>query len=507
MWKCLRSLIPKSRVALPNTLHLNGQSYQDDILISNIFNDYLIKINSNNLEHNDVNNIIDTDPIKSNVNNQQNKSADSSKVFEFGQVDCDLVKKIILNLDISKSSGVDDISAKLIKHAGNEVVNTLTELVNLSLNQGKFPYKWKHAKIFPLFKIGDFNSMTTYRPISILPVVSKVMERIVHKQLYDYLVNNNVLSEAQFGFRPCHSTASALGALTESWLRSIDEGLIIGALFIDLRRAFDTVDSSILLIKLQKLGMSNNALSWFKSYLTNRKQHVVVREANSSTRSINLGVPQGSILGPLLFLIYIDDIIKVLKEGNVIMYADDTTLYVTGSSLNEMQAKLQNDLNSIHKWILDNKLSLNTDKTKFIVVGSKQKINSCNDSTVSITYDGEIIEQCKSIKCLGVMIDQYLHWHEQVNLVCRKVFAGLAMLKRIRPFVENETLKLLYNCLIQSQIDYCCEIWGNIFNIQTERIQLQKRAARMILKCSMYTRSKEMFSELIGYHLKFVLHT
>ena len=266
MWKCLRSLIPKSRVALPNTLHLNGQSYQDDILISNVFNDYLIKINSNNLEHNDVNSIIDTDPVKINVNNQQNKSADSSKVFEFGQVDCDLVKKIILNLDISKSSGVDDISAKLIKHAGNEVINTLTELVNLSLNQGKFPYKWKHAKIFPLFKIGDFNSMTTYRPISILPVVSKVMERIVHKQLYDYLVNNNVLSEAQFGFRPCHSTASALGALTESWLRSIDEGLIIGALFIDLRRAFDTVDSSILLIKLQKLGMSNNALSWFKSY-------------------------------------------------------------------------------------------------------------------------------------------------------------------------------------------------------------------------------------------------
>ena len=249
--------------------------------------------------------------------------------------------------------------------------------------------------------------------------------------------------------------------------------------------------------KLKRRGVGDLALRWIYSYLTNRKQHVEVRGTSSNTNNLSLGVPQGSILGPLLFLIYIDDIVKVIRNGKVTMYADDTTLYVSGSSLNELQAKLQEDLNGISHWIKENRLQLNVDKTKLMIIGSKQRLRSCKDECIDIEYDGKKIERCTSTKCLGVIIDENLLWHDHVDSVCKKVFAGLAVLRRIRPFIDDNTLRLLYMSLVQSQMDYCCAIWGNRLNLQTERItKLQKRAARLILRCNMFTSSKEMFSLL-----------
>ena len=489
MWKCLRSLIPKMRKDLPRSLHLDGHSFDNDISIANAFNDYLIQINISDLQD---------DGSATNPPNVASIDPGSSvNPFEFDEIYSDTVKKIINNLDASKATGLDEISAKLIKNAGDVILPSITKLMNLSLSTGTYPEEWKHSKILPLHKKGDVNAIKNYRPISILPVLSKILERIVHKQLHDYLVSNDVLSNAQFGFRPGHTTASALGALTDTWLRAIDDGQIVGALFVDLKRAFDTVDSSILLDKLKKIGLSSSAISWFRSYLTNRKQQVSIRQTLSNERYLSVGVPQGSILGPLLFLIYIDDVVQVLKQSNVIMYADDTTLYVVGSSYNELQITLQHELNVLGNWIRTNKLQLNVDKTKLMIIGSKQKLNSCHDNDISITYNGIEIEHCASFKCLGVVIDKHLLWHDHVNSVCRKIYAGLAMLKRIRPFVEDDTLKLLYSCLIQSQMDYCCEIWGDRFNTHIERItKLQKRAARLILMCNIYTPSKDLFSRL-----------
>ena len=305
------------------------------------------------------------------------------------------------------------------------------------------------------------------------------------------------MNKAQFGFRPGHSTGAALGSMTDDWLHSIDLGRIIGALYLDLKRAFDTVNPSVMLFKLKIKGVSDLALKWFNSYLTNRKQHVEVRGTDSNMNNLSLGVPQGSILGPLLFLIYIDDIVKVIRNGKVIMYADDTTLHVSGTSLHDIQLKLQEDLNEISKWIKDNRLQLNVDKTKLMIIGSKQRLRSCRDEPIYIEYEGKPIERCISTKCLGIIIDENLLWHDHVDSICKKVFAGLAVLRRIRPFIDDNSLKLLYMSLVQSQMDYCCEIWGNRFNTHTERItKLQKRAARLILKCNMFTSSKEMFLQL-----------
>ena len=172
-----------------------------------------------------------------------------------------------------------------------------------------------------------------YRPIAILPVVSKLIEKVAHKQLYAFLSTHNILSKSQFGPRPGHSTSAAIGSLTDDWLRSIDIGQIIGAIYIDLKRAFDTVDTKVMSTKLCRIGCSDRVIMWFISYLNNRKQRVAVRGTLSDEHSVSLGVPQGSVLGPLLFLIYIDDLVQALKHCSITMYADDTTLYVHSTSL------------------------------------------------------------------------------------------------------------------------------------------------------------------------------
>ena len=367
----------------------------------------------------------------------------------------------------------------------------------MSFSLGVYPDEWKHAKITPLHKKGDRNLCANYRPISILNAASKVIERIAHKQLHDYVIKYGLLNKVQFGFRPGHSTGAALGCMVDDWSHSIDIGRVIAAIFVDLKRAFDTVDPSVMSLKLRRKGVSDLALKWFHSYLTNRNQQVDVRGTTSNNEQLSHGVPQGSILGPLLFLIYIDDIVDVIKNGDIVMYADDTTLYVSGTSLHDVQNKLQEDVNALKHWIEDNRLHLNAEKTKLMVIGSRQRLRICNNESIHIEYDGKVIERCFTIKCLGVIIDENILWHDHVKSVCKKVFAGLAVLRRVRPFVDDNILNLLYMCLVQSQMDYCCEIWGNRFNSHIELItKLQKRAARLILKCNMFTSSKEMFSKL-----------
>ena len=189
---------------------------------------------------------------------------------------------------------------------------------------------------------------------------------------------------------------------------------------------------------------------------------------------------------------------NVLKNGKIVMYADDTTLYVSGRTLSEVQMKLQSEFDTICLWIKRNKLSLNIDKTKFMIIGSKQRLTNVNNNdNILIKHEGKAIDQVRTFKCLGVTIDENLLWTDHVNNLCRKVYAGLAMLKRVKPYVDVISLKLLYNCLIQSQIDYCSEVWGNRFSSHTDKItKLQKRAARMILNCNIHTPSKEIFQRM-----------
>ena len=267
------------------------------------------------------------------------------------------ILEIIQNLENKSSSGDDYISNLIIKSASTIIAPYLTGLVNKSMNQGVFPDKLKNAKVIPLFKEGSKTDVNNYRPISLLKIWSKIFERVIYNRMYHFMEHFSILYNKQFGFRAKHSTIDALVDLTEN-VRSRSCKVVIG-FFLDLKKAFDTLDHSILLSKLERLGFRGNCLAWLTSYLTDRFQRVEVNGVSSQWRKIEHGVPQGSILGPLLFLIYINDLPTACPDIKVLLFADDTGLM----AVDEQIEYLDSNLLMLGKWLIANKLALNLSKT------------------------------------------------------------------------------------------------------------------------------------------------
>ena len=304
----------------------------------------------------------------------------------------------------------------------------------------------------------------------------------MHKQIYSYLQQNNVLIEAQHGFRPLHSTASALLKITNKRYQNIDEGLLNGVVFLDLKKAFDTVNHEILLSKLSLHGVKGTANAWFQSYLSNRTQVCQVNGKLSPSRSIITGIPQGSILGPLLFLIYVNDFPNCLTNAECDMFADDTQIASASNDIKILAGKLNNDLVNISDWMVAKKLSLNASKTECMLIGSHKKLQQ-NRNDFLIEIDKAPIECVNVSKSLGVMIDETLTWHCHVDLITKKVNSGLYVLKRPRDFVDVETLLAVYKMLIQPHFDYCSQVWGFLGTTVQNKLQiLQNRAVRIITK-------------------------
>ena len=371
--------------------------------------------------------------------------------------------------------------AKILKIAAPVIAQSLTNLFNYSIQTEIFPTEWKVAKIIPLHKSGPKNLADNYRPISILSAISKIFEKILHKQLLAYLNNNNLISKHQFGFRPMHSTADALLHSTNEWYRNMDDGMLNIAVFLDLKKAFDTVNHEILIGKLSFLGMQPCALNLITSYLENRSQRCYVNGYLSKPQKIDYGVPQGSILGPLLFLIYINDLPNCIEKSTVRMFADDTTLTASGIALPEIESKINHDLINVQKWLLANKLCLNLIKTEYLLIGSKQMISKLtNDPVIQIA--NRLVNRVTNKKSLGVVIDQYLLWDNHLDEICKKVSSGIGAIRKLKPYVTRETLVSVYCALVQPYFDYCCLVWEPIGATLSNRLQsLQNRVARVIL--------------------------
>ena len=289
--------------------------------------------------------------------------------FNLKKVDASSVLKSLTGVKINKATGIDKISNKILKIAAPVIYKNLTDLFNLSITSGVFPSDWKIAKVSPLFKSGDLNNANNYRPISVLPTIARVFKRLIFDQLYTYVNDNNFLYTYQSGFRPLHSTLTALLDITNEWCFNIDKGMVNGVLFLDLKKVFDTIDHAILLTKLRYYGVETVSINWFTSYLENRQQVCYANGITSSIDYVTCGVPQGSILGPLLFLIYINDISKCLDYGVARLFADDTNLTFSGCSFPALQNKMSKDLKGIASWLSANRLTLNVLKTDFMVVG------------------------------------------------------------------------------------------------------------------------------------------
>ena len=323
------------------------------------------------------------------------------------------------------------------------IIGALSFLCNCSLTEGEFPLELKLANVLPLFKSGETILFNNYRPVSLLCTLSKVVEKRMYSRLLNFLDCHKILIGNQFGFRKLHSSYMALMLMVDQVTKALDNGECVIGIFLDFSKAFDTVNHSILIDKLYHNGIRCNALEWFRSYLSDRSQYVSYNGVRSSTKSIKCGVPQGSILGPLLFLIYINDLHNVCRDSVPTLFADDTNLFYKGDKMEDLVKIINGELENISLWLKINKLSLNIKKTHFIMFQRGKSTMSIPD----ITIDNQPIDKVEKTKFLGVVIDSKLSWKNHICLVAGKLSKIIGMIIKAREYLNRSALLTLYYSL------------------------------------------------------------
>ena len=419
--------------------------------------------------------------------------------FNFNTVDHDYICDQIKLLKTKTSFGHDGLSSKLLKYIDTEVGDILACIINQSLLTGIFPDSLKLAKVAPIFKKDDPHLTDNYRPISLLPVISKVFEKVVFKQVYDYFNDNNLLYKNQYGFRKKHSTELAGLEFHDKIVSELDQGKLPLAIFLDLSKAFDTIDHEIMLHKLRYYGITGISLQWFKSYLTNRRQYVQFKDSISSESPLTTGVPQGSILGPLMFIIYMNDIAHVTDKFHFTIYADDTTLIapICSFAINSNQdyvhiaKNINEELQIITDWLALNKLSLNAKKTKMMIFHFHQR--KISHMKLNLKINKTKIEQVKEFCFLGVMFDECITWKSHIKKIASKISVVVGTLNKLKRFLPQNILKMIYNSLVLPHINYGLLLWGQNYG---RIFKLQKWAMRAIT-CSKYNAHTEpIFAKL-----------
>ena len=491
IWKGLRYIVPgKAKSSKISSIMTETGEKTDPKEIANCLNDYFATIGPNLAK--DIPDVNTTCSSQFDQNHHQ-----GGDKFNFSLITEEYVFDQLCSLSNNKATGTDDISSKLLKLSAKEIVAPLTYLINLSLSSGTFPKSWKNARICPIYKGGKNSEPCNYRPISILPILSKIVERAVFDQMYPHLNSNNMLHENQSGFRPCFSTSSALLNVTEDWLNAIDKGCYVGIVMLDLKKAFDTVNHNILINKLHAYGMASNVIKWFSNYLNDRRHMTYVNGVKSNEQNATCGIPQGSILGPLLFIMYVNDLPNCVSNSQVSMYADDTGLYYISRNIKDIVSKINEDLENVSNWLTRNKLSLNVKKTEFMIIGTSQRLAKIVDSDINIKIKNERIKRVKSCKHLGVIIDETLSWGKHVDHVTKKVAPGLYYLRKSSSILPQKMQVLLYNAIIIPHLSYCNIIWGRCNKTLQNKCQvLQNRAAKIITSVNMYSSSSQALQDL-----------
>ena len=358
--------------------------------------------------------------------------------FSIPLLGCEKVEKYLKNIDITKATGADNIGPRLLKLAASYISESLTFICNQSIISYTFPEKWKEGKVTPLHKTGPKDDTNNYRPISVLPIVSKLLERHVHDSLMSYLSSNSLLHSTQSGFRPNHSCETSLLQMVNKWLDAINNSQMIGMLMIDFRKAFDLVDHTLLLKKLKYYKLSEETISWFSSYLMGRKQKVFVNNTFSEAENIICGVPQGSILGPLLFLLFINDLPLSIDNVLTDLYADDTTLYFIDKFQACIEQQLQTALHKLSEWCKENGMLINTTKTKAMLITTPQKWIHLNNNNLQLTCNNEELSVVANNKILGVLIDNNLTWTNHIDALTKKIVSNLWLLSRMKEYLSTD---------------------------------------------------------------------
>ena len=391
------------------------------------------------------------------------------------------VLHLLRNLDTGKANGPDNISARMLKETASSIAPSLTCLFNLSITKGQLPRLWKTASVVPIPKSSNNkHSPSGYRPISLLPIVSKLLEKHIHSLIFDYLNEHAPVSDVQWGFQQKKSAVTALLSVTQDWLALLDQRKDTHCVFFDLQKAFDTVPHRKLMCKLEKLHLHPVILTWLHNYLYGREQNVIVNGETSDPVKVISGVPQGSVLGPLLFLIYIDDITSLqLSEGTkVSLYADDMLLYKPISSDNDY-VELQHDIDQVHLWSRKNGMQFNVTKCKCMLL-SRKRISA----PPALYLNTQPMEVVQSYKYLGVVVSSDLSWSSHIQLVCMKAKKILGLIYRnFAKYTSDSTVILkMYKALVRPHLEYAAQVWSPYM---VKDIELLEKVQRFALRiCS-----------------------
>ena len=486
-WKNIRRVMPDSKGDSRQEIRLTGDDGNVERHETAAFiNDYFINVGKVPLDA--------LQPIVGEEDDDGPGTDGPSEFLEFQRVTEREVYKFIKEINISKSSGLENISSFIIKETFKILLPKVTHLFNLSLTSSEFPQAWKDALVIPIPKTGDLSNVKNYRPISLLPIPGKILEKLVHTQLSKFIEDNGILSDIQHGFRKSHSTIHSVAQLVKYVNTNMDMGKPTLATYVDFRKAFDCVQHGRLLDKLRKSNLSKNVVDWIGSYLEHRRQRVLANNSLSGYQNVTQGVPQGSVLGPQLYILYANDLTDGLTQCKVAQYADDTVLYIANVNFTLSTRKMQADLGVLEEWCRGNGIMANTDKTKVMVFGSKKVLERLPE--FDVTLNDTVLKQVKSYCYLGMKLDTQLNFDKHIQKTIRTVSNKLVQFKRMRSFMNNRVAILIYKSMFLPILEYGDTLLSSISVANKKRLQiLQNKGLRCALKSDKYASSALLHSE------------
>lgn len=493
MWKTLKKVTDERKtvnkqsglINFPNSLDCDEESVASKF--NNYFVDSIIDI-AENIKH------PDHEVIEMETNIEEGNALNT-----FQPIDIKQLKNIVLKLP-NKAGTEEGLTAEILKKTFWRCGHALLNIVNMSITQGIVPIKWLRAQVIPIPKVGKAKSADEFRPVNMLPIYEKVLEKVIYHQLIEYFTKNNTVHPNQSGFRSNHSCETAIQLVLEKWVNELDNGKILIAVFLDFKRAFETVDRKLLLVKLWKYGVRGQAYKWFESYLTNRSQVTIYDNETSSEIENNLGVPQGSVLGPLLFLIYINDIFGIGDLVFLNLFADDTLIWYSGDDMFDICKRINLFLIKVADWLRANKLKLNINKSKcmWIMSSLKAKAKILKEQNFpSIEIENDQIQCVEEFKYLGIIIDENLTMKKNYKYVIKKINKKIGFIIRIGRYLSIKTKLSIYKAIILPHIDYCGTLlWGMDKKSLKKFQKLQSRILKAILKCDRFTPTAEVLGRV-----------
>ena len=492
-WKVIREVVPSNKKQDRQDILLkDGDRKVEKEDVAGFINDFFINVgNVSPTEGADISIVEET---VDQTWNDNVSVGDSPEINEFRRISKSEVHRVVKDINVSKSSGLTNISSFIIKEAFLAILPEVTHLFNLSLETSTFPVEWRKAMVVPIPKTGDLTSVQNYRPISLLPLPGKILEKLVHFQLTDYLEKNSLLAEIQHGFRSNHSTIHSVAQFTNYISTKQDIGLPTLATYIDFKKAFDCVQHPTLLKKLKRLNFGDKIVGWVESYLSSRLQRVYANDVYSTYLTVSQGVPQGSVLGPLFYIIYANDLVDTIKHCKVALYADDTVLYIANSNFDLSVSRMQKDIDSISAWCNTNGIFVNTGKSKVMTLGSKYALKRI--PAFQINLGGVPLQNVSTYKYLGITIDCNLNYNLHVNKIVATVSNKLKQFQRMRSFLNVRAALLVYKSMMLPILEY-----GDVLLTATtvknrKRLQvLQNKGLRCALGLGYETSTEELHTE------------